>query len=760
MLSKKAKQKLMKKRICAIARVFACASFLILTIIGVSSLVRAMSLETIINENGVPASWEAASLGNPDTITVPATFWDQRQDDCKDQNRQFEWVICGYWTAGTVQGIIKDHLGADGLPIPAFTNSTDAWNANYDVFTANVTGNDPVRSTDNFYRWFHETPVSKKYNREITFKRTGTNTYTYGREGVFPLDDVDFSKNDSASKQGHNYHFTSHMRFAMKVAADGKERFDFSGDDDVWVFLNGKLILDIGGLHEKLSGWFTINQDGTISTYVQHVNDTSGRAKLGKPSNDFNSYVNPLNEYNRATFKDQYRTINAGISEGDVVNLDFFYAERSTTESNTKITISNMYWPISANSHIEAEIVGKIEDKNSHLVQFNTSITNRDPENKLQLDRLSAYVHEVAEDGEREGFLPLSASTLYYTTTPNDEASWQPVDISKPDSTTRGFNLAKPLTMSPSGTANDTLYFRYFAETSEYAGKMTSTVSYYTTLDGAAGITYDYDSVNYDGKHLPKDHNLTINYLYKEDNSVAAPPHTSTVKTGEDFEIVSPEITEHTPDYDKISGTMPDEDVVYTVYYSKTPTTPVDPEPEQPEEPTPTPPEEPTPEPEQPEEPTPEEPTPEEPNEVPQPPSLPILPSLPGSDIINGDLTYLGPLGEIAYVPNTGIVSDAVATIFEVGFAEVILSQAFVMATLLVFAGSFAIWFSLRQYMKFNPEAITTTGNRAAMRKKTTAKSLKKMPKSTNKKRSTTTKSAMKTKKASSMSSKAKTTKK
>lgn len=96
MPTKKARQKLMKHRACIAARAVACASFLILTIIAVSSLVRAMSLEAIANEHGVPASWETASLGNPDTITVPISYWDQRQDDCNDPNRQFEWVICNY----------------------------------------------------------------------------------------------------------------------------------------------------------------------------------------------------------------------------------------------------------------------------------------------------------------------------------------------------------------------------------------------------------------------------------------------------------------------------------------------------------------------------------------------------------------------------------------------------------------------------------------------------------------------------------------
>ena len=88
---KKAQAKLMKKRLCIISRTIACVSFLILTIIGVSSLVRAMSLETIANEDGVPSAWKAASHGIPDSITLPITYWDQKADPCDMENRQFEW---------------------------------------------------------------------------------------------------------------------------------------------------------------------------------------------------------------------------------------------------------------------------------------------------------------------------------------------------------------------------------------------------------------------------------------------------------------------------------------------------------------------------------------------------------------------------------------------------------------------------------------------------------------------------------------------
>lgn len=698
---KKAQQKLMKKRLCIISRTIACASFLILAIIGVSSLVRAMSLETIANENGIPTSWQAASLGNPDSITIPITYWDQRQDDCNAADRQFEWSECRLYAKGIISNVVKSQLGSDGLPIPTFNNTQEAWSAYHDVFTANVIGNDPVQPSDNFYRWFHEAydangkQLSKRYEREVVFHRNGNNSYEYGSKGTFPLDDVDFSNDDPTTQQGHNFHFTAHMRIPMKIAANGTEQFWFSGDDDVWVFLNNQLVLDLGGLHMDTEGNFRIDANGNIISTVDNVADQACRQQ-----NVYNPLYIGYDVYNSQVENNCPRspkvtTINAGLKSGDVVNLDFFYAERSTTESNTRINITNMNWPISADSDITAKVIGKIDDTENKLVEFNTDIKNRDPENPLILERLAAYIHEETEEGINEGYLPLDKTSLFYTTTPEDESSWQPVDISAPDNSIHGFNLATPLRLSPAGQTGDTLYFRYYGETSEYSGQMSSTVSYYTTLNGSAGVTYDYDTITYTGKTKPiiTDQKVTIKYLY-EDDSEAAPEYTATYKTGDDFEVVSPEVDGYTPDYEKITGTVANEDLTYIVRYKTTPVIP--------------------------------DPTPEEPQPTPTPPSndLPTIPTFPGTNLIDGSLLYLAPLGEIAFVPNTGVIGDAVANLFNEDFAEIVLSQTFVMVILLIFAGSFATYFTLRKFLMFNPttRAVTTSAKKMP---KMTAKTMK-----------------------------------
>ncbi len=877
----KYKQKLMKHRLCSIARVISCASFLVLVIIGVSSLARAMSLESVEHQNGIPASWQVASLGNPDTITLPITYWDQREDACSAENRQFEWSNCRLYAKGIIPGVVQNQLGSDGLPVPSYTNSTDAWAAYHDIFTSNITGHNPVQTNDNFYRWFHETTddhgkqLSKQYDREITFRRSGNNTYEYGSKGTFPLDDVDFSKNDDATRSGHNFHFTAHLQIPMKIAADGSEQFWFSGDDDVWVFLNGQLVLDLGGLHMDTEGSFTINQNGDVVSTVNNVNtDIECRQNLPNPNNIGNDIYNSRVESCRK--EPVTTTIPTHFSAGDVVNLDFFYAERSTSESNTRITISNMQWPISADSNVEGKIEGKIENTESNLVEYTTHITNRDPKFPLYLERLSTYINDESsatnKEGQSEsftnsGFLPLSYETLKYTTTPNDSTSWQPVEISAPMNSTDGFTLQTPLQLSPAGQTGDTVYFRYFAETSPYNGTITNRTSFYTQLNGVSGVTFDHTVLPYTGRSTidpstdpdePQTYDLNVTYVIdfgeaepdpsvvtptavhqeladgtpydipsptvpgftpdfssatgtinggdadwtitytktpeetpekqhviihyvKDDGTKAFPDHISEHETGETISVPSPELPDYTRSEEIVELTVPAGGLEHTVYYTPvkhtvtvhyvystggqafpdfvgeygvgkefsitspnldgfrkdiavvngimgsqdreftvtytTTTPPVGPViPDQPE-PTPTP--TPTPEP------TPEEPvTPELPDENDN--LIPSIPTLDDED----DLAYLPPLGEVAFVPNTGIISDIISPIFDQYFADIILSQGFVLTALLVFAGSFSTYFSLRKYLNL------ATATRATMRP------TPKMPKSAAK----ATKSAKRTK--------------
>ena len=460
--TKKTIKNLRLHRVACVAKIVLILSLLCLVAIGITSAARALTLVTIANENGIPGSWHVASVGNPDTITIDMTYFDQKMDSCRATIRQFEWCSCNQCIGALQQGIIKNKLGEDHLPIPTYTTQTESSRAGINKASQWVTGSDPVGENDNFYRWYHEVPgISKRYDRTILFNRVGnTNTYVYGGNQIFPLDDItndrdSVSRSDSTSRT-HNFSFTAHMTVPIKVEMNGHETFDFSGDDDVWVFLNDTLVLDIGGVHNAVAGSFTINTDGTITSSV------NGEEPI---------------------------LIDADLEKNRVYNLDFFYAERSTSESNTKITITNMNWPITADAALEGEIIDE------QLISYVSSLSNIDTENPLYLTHISSYLDNG--DGGK-GFLPLNDSLISYTYTPEDSDSWIPLEITAPDSNESGFKLVHPIALGKANSGTDVVYFKYHVLPTNQSGEVMNKIAYLTENGyGDVGISYDTSYVKY-----------------------------------------------------------------------------------------------------------------------------------------------------------------------------------------------------------------------------------------------------------------------
>ncbi|HSY20937.1 MAG TPA: DUF4215 domain-containing protein, partial [Polyangiaceae bacterium] len=249
-----------------------------------------------------------SSIENPPTeIDLPVVLRDfQSYPD--PGHPDFENYCCGVQSSGDglsgvtfgSPSIVQQFLGSDRKP------------------QYNGSDTHPINLTNGltyFNMWYNtETNANPNYSNDQilqTLKLVGqtdsngnlTGTYAFNSAtdepykdlgGFFPLDGLGFGNHG----RNHNFSFTSDVRYWFVY--QGTEVLTFSGDDDVFVFINGKRAVDIGGVHSRTVG--------SVSLPLGSDNLTNAQFALTK---------------------------------GSIYEVEVFQAERHTTESNYWLTLAN-----------------------------------------------------------------------------------------------------------------------------------------------------------------------------------------------------------------------------------------------------------------------------------------------------------------------------------------------------------------------------------------------------------------------------------
>lgn len=198
-------------------------------------------------------------------------------------------------------------------------------------------------------KYFLQSAKNRDSSKNVSASSTPKDPY-----GYFPFNE----KATSGAFSTYNYGFGTKLQMDFTLTddgmveadkADGRQKktnikFFFSGDDDVWVFIDGKLALDVGGAHGKVSGLLEFGETGdkksnSVTAYVSMVKK-GGTSENDQDGKNGHSAVKSV-RYNGENIDFYAKNTNLEpLDKGQKHTLTMYYMERGMWESNMAVAFN------------------------------------------------------------------------------------------------------------------------------------------------------------------------------------------------------------------------------------------------------------------------------------------------------------------------------------------------------------------------------------------------------------------------------------
>lgn len=310
-----------------------------------------------------------------------STYDDKGGQQSGDYSRTFQGLVESKTSDGSANGLpllrAKDSITTNALVDPhfdeAFLQGKNSFNTVLGkvykdvsfpftkdaVFKSSTNPNDPEQYAEYWYYdsskaslYLKQDKGDGKYYLESPIDGEGKPT-THANSKNINASHGFFPFNQTVSTVGasqYNYGFGAKLQFDFTLTDDGQVvagndsntkvpiKFFFSGDDDVWVYIDGKLVLDVGGAHGKASGLLEFGKDNTVTPYVSSNKNTDTKDPMVYTTDAKNKTV----YFNQTPITFTKTTSKAIPLDKDLTThtLTMFYMERGMWDSNMAVAFN------------------------------------------------------------------------------------------------------------------------------------------------------------------------------------------------------------------------------------------------------------------------------------------------------------------------------------------------------------------------------------------------------------------------------------